>query len=52
LVNGGEMRFDDPTRCGFFTGGRGNESFLLGNEGIGDTEELGRSSIKHQSFDI
>jgi hypothetical protein len=44
LVNGAEMRFDDPTRCGFFTGGGGNESFLLGNEGTADTEELGRSS--------
>jgi hypothetical protein len=44
LVKGADTRFDDPTRCGFFTGGGGNESFLPGNEDAADAEELGRSS--------
>jgi hypothetical protein len=48
LVNGEEMRFDDPARCGFFTGGGGKESFLLCNEGTAGTEELGRSSETKQ----
>lgn len=44
FVNGAEMRPDDTIRCGFFTGGGGNESFLPAREGTADNEELDRSS--------
>jgi hypothetical protein len=44
LVDGVEMRLDDAIRCGFFTGGGGNESFLPASEGTADTVELDRSS--------
>jgi hypothetical protein len=44
LVNGVEMRFNDPTCCGFFTVGGGNEDFLPRSERIAEPAELGRSS--------
>jgi hypothetical protein len=44
LVNGAEMKLDGVTRCTFFIGGGGNDSFFPGSTETADPAELGRSS--------